>query len=199
MSSPTLRARSSRSPRSGPPLAGAVRRAVMEQNPSPVGGPRRIVHRLPRHRTGTQLRPVVPLHPQQTFAAANSNRLHVSHALPVDDSLAASRVLAMEISERSARARVHIGADPDILVVEDVARILRCTADTARRIPRDQLRSISGPGRRQLYLREDVIAYVRSRARHSPNAGLLLAQARATVLELPADRVRGRSQRRRTS
>jgi hypothetical protein len=173
----------------------------MEQNPSPVGGPRRIVHRLPRHRTGTQLRPVVPLHPQQTFAAANSNRLHVSQAVSVGDSSAASRVLAtiMEISERSARARVHIGTDPDILVLEDVARILRCTADTARRIPRDQLRSISGPGRRQLYLREDVIAYVRSRAQHLPNADLLLAQARATVLELPADRVRERSQRRRTS
>jgi hypothetical protein len=104
-----------------------------------------------------------------------------------------------EISERWSRATAHVGADPDILVIDDVARILRCTVDTARRIPRDQLRSICGPGRRQLYLREDVIAYLRSRARSSPNADLLLAQARATVLELPADRARERSQRRRTS
>lgn len=42
----------------------------MEQNPSPAGGPRRILRRLPRHRTGTRLRPVVPLRPQQTFANA---------------------------------------------------------------------------------------------------------------------------------
>ena len=104
-----------------------------------------------------------------------------------------------EVSGHWAHAPGRSGADPDILVVEDVARILRCTVDTARRIPRDQLRSISGPGRPQLYLREDVIAYVRSRARQPPNADLLLAQARAAVVELPADRVRERSQRRRTS
>jgi hypothetical protein len=30
-------------------------------------------------------------------------------------------------------------------MVEDVARILRCTVDTARRIPRDQVLSIPGP------------------------------------------------------
>ena len=107
-----------------------------------------------------RLRPVVPLHPQQTFAAANSNRLHVSHAVSVDDSSAASRVLAtiMEISEVGAGEGAYRQPIPTFSFVEDVARILRCTADTARRIPRDQLRSISGPGRRQLYLREDVIA-----------------------------------------
>jgi hypothetical protein len=104
-----------------------------------------------------------------------------------------------EISERWSRATAHVGADPDILVIDDVARILRCTVDTARRIPRDQLRSIAGPGRRHLYLREDVIGYVRSRARQSPNAELLLAGAAAEVLGWPADRVRERSQRRRTS
>jgi hypothetical protein len=104
-----------------------------------------------------------------------------------------------EISERWSPALAHIGADPDILVIEDVARILRCTVDTARRIPREQLRSIPGPGRRQLYLREDVIAYVRLRGRPPHNAELLLTQARAAVLELASDRVRERSQRRRTS
>jgi hypothetical protein len=104
-----------------------------------------------------------------------------------------------EISERWARAGAHIGADPDILVIEDVALLLRCTVDTARRIPRDQLRPNSGPGRRQLYLREDVVAYVRFRGRPSPIADLLLAQARAAVVGLPADRAQERSQRRRTS
>jgi hypothetical protein len=75
-----------------------------------------------------------------------------------------------------------MGADPDILVVEDVARILRCTVDTARRILRDQLRSTCGPGRRRLYLREDVLAYVRSLGRSAPNVELLLTRARAEVL-----------------
>jgi hypothetical protein len=103
---------------------------------------------------------------------------------------------------RLAQARSapnHVGADPDILVVEDVARVLRCTLDTARRIPRDQLRSISGPGRRRLYLREDVLAHVRSLGRSAPNAELLLTLARAGVLGSSAGRVRGRSQPRRTS
>ena len=148
----------------------------MPQDPPPAGGPRPIVRRLPSHITGTRLRRVIPLHPQQTFAAGNSNRLQ----LP----LAASTVLR-EDEPRRMRVRAHTGTDPDILVVEDVARILRCTVDTARRIPRDQLRSISGPGRRQLYLREDVIHYVRSRARPSANAELLLAQASSTVLSHP--------------
>jgi hypothetical protein len=106
-----------------------------------------------------------------------------------------------DISRARAAASTpeHIGADPDILVVEDVARILRCTVDTARRIPRHQLRSICGPGRRRVYLREDVLVYVRSLGRSAPNAELLLTRARAEVLGSSADRVRERSQRRRTS
>lgn len=111
----------------------------------------------------------------------------------------ASPLDARDVTERWSHTPAHSGVDPDILVVEDVARILRCTVDTARRIPREQLRSISGPGRRQLYLREDLITYVRLRGRPSHNAELLLTQARAAVLELPEDRVRERSQRRRTS
>lgn len=56
------------------------------------------------------------------------------------------------------RNRPH--ADPDVLVLEDVARILRCDIDTVRRIPRIVLKARKGPGRQRLYLRSDVLAYI---------------------------------------
>jgi hypothetical protein len=132
------------------------------------------------------LRRVVPLRtPQRTRVAGSFGRVN----RPCDIGRAPA----------AGHASDHIAADPDVLVVDDVARILRCTVDTARRIPRDQLRSICGPGRRRLYLREDLLAYVRSLGRSAPNAELLLTRARAEVLGSSADRVRERSQRRRTS
>jgi hypothetical protein len=91
-----------------------------------------------------------------------------------------------------------IQIDPDILVLEEAAAILRCTPDKLRRVPRDELPSYPGPGRRRLYLREDVLAYVRSLGRATPNAELLLNGAVAHVLGSRADRGRER-QRRRTS
>ncbi len=54
-------------------------------------------------------------------------------------------------------------SDPDILTVEEAARILRCTVDTLRRIPRDQLPVYRGPGRKNLYLREDLMQFLRAR------------------------------------
>jgi hypothetical protein len=159
-------------------------RPIIRLAPAPAGGPRRIIRLVPGLADGRAARRVLPPRPQQTFAN-NSRTVKPCPGLH-DIRLPGSQP-------------VQIAADPDILVVEDVARILRCTVDTARRIPRDQLRSIPGPGRRQLYLREDVLAYVRSRGRYSPNAELLLAGARAEVLGSSVDRVRERSQRRRTS
>jgi hypothetical protein len=53
--------------------------------------------------------------------------------------------------------------DRDILSLEETSRILRCTVDTLRRIHRDELPVFRGPGRGNLYLREDVIEFVRSR------------------------------------
>ena len=69
-------------------------------------------------------------------------------------------------TQRSSRARSRVHdrsrpyADPDVLVLEDVARILRCSLDTVRRIPRTQLRARNGPGRLHIYLRSDVLAYI---------------------------------------
>lgn len=49
--------------------------------------------------------------------------------------------------------------NPDILTVEEVAGLLYCSVDQARRIPRDQLTPKLGPGKRAIYLREDVLRY----------------------------------------
>ena len=48
----------------------------------------------------------------------------------------------------------------DILTVEEVAGMCYCSVDQARRIPRDRLPAKAGPGKRAIYLREDVIRYI---------------------------------------
>lgn len=53
--------------------------------------------------------------------------------------------------------------DRDILSLPEVALILRCTEDTARRIPRSELGVYLGPGRARLYLRDDIKHYLRQR------------------------------------
>jgi hypothetical protein len=113
--------------------------------------------------------------------------------------LSVFRRLAMAIAERN-RKIAHINADPEVLVIEDVARMLRCAIDTAKRIPRNELPSCRSPGRRVLYLRSDVLNYLRSRRASAigANADLLMRDITAEALESRVDRVRERS-RRRTS
>jgi hypothetical protein len=53
-------------------------------------------------------------------------------------------------------------ADRDILFIENVASMLGCSVDHVRRIERSKLPASRGVGRRLLYLREDVLRYVRS-------------------------------------
>jgi hypothetical protein len=156
----------------------------MTHRHTPATGPRQVVRLAPVPAGGRAVRRVVPLGPRpQTFAniARTIKPRPGIHRVGLSGSL-----------------QEHIGADPDILVVEDVARILRCTVDTARRIPRDQLRSIPGPGRRQLYLRDDLLAYVRSRARSSPDADILLQRIRGQVVGFSPGSGRERSTQRRT-
>ncbi len=68
----------------------------------------------------------------------------------------------MKLNEEARRARpwAYPPRDPKVLVIEEVAGILRCTVDQVRRIPRDRLAPRQGPGKRALYLREDVDTYV---------------------------------------
>lgn len=51
----------------------------------------------------------------------------------------------------------------DILTLPEIARLLRCTIDTARRVPRTELPVYRGSGRARLYLRDDLRHYLRQR------------------------------------
>ncbi len=65
--------------------------------------------------------------------------------------------------------------DPEVLTVEQVAGILRCSVDQARRIPRTELPGYDGPGRYVLYFREDVLRYLRSRPLKNEQAARIAA------------------------
>lgn len=58
--------------------------------------------------------------------------------------------------------------DQEILDIDQVAAWLRCSVDTVRRIPRTELMPRRGPGRAHLYLREDIIEYLRHRPLSAP-------------------------------
>lgn len=64
--------------------------------------------------------------------------------------------------ERRERRRERNLYDADILDVEGVADLLRCSVDHVRRIPRTELRA-RRVAKRILYLREDVKSYLASR------------------------------------
>ena len=68
------------------------------------------------------------------------------------------------LSRRSPEFRAKVqrgvtGPDADILTVEGVAKLLHCTVDTVRRIPKSALPARSGPGKHVLYLRSEVLQY----------------------------------------
>ena len=63
----------------------------------------------------------------------------------------------------------------DILVIEDVAEILHCSVDTLRRVPKHQLPAYSGPGRKNLYHRDDIIKILKTRLIDSVNVNRILA------------------------
>lgn len=60
--------------------------------------------------------------------------------------------------------------DPDVLTVDKVAAMLRCSVDQARRIPRTELPAYQGPGKYLLYFRQDVMSYLRGRPRKNESA-----------------------------
>ncbi len=66
----------------------------------------------------------------------------------------------------SAMTSALMVAQSGILSVEDVAAVLRCSVDTVRRIPVEELSSYDGPGRGILYHMEEVQTYLRRQKRH---------------------------------
>ena len=89
--------------------------------------------------------------------------------------------------------------DPDILDIEDVARLLRCAVDTVRRIPKSELPVCDGPGKRHLYLREDIILYLRRRRSKGVDTDRVTFGLRTGRVKIDADSVRGRPSKRRRS
>lgn len=79
------------------------------------------------------------------------------------------------------------------LTVEEVAFLLRASVDTVRRIPRDQLAARVGPGKSLIYLREDLMAFLkrsrtsRRRQSHGTNEPLKVAEDRANVVPFSID------------
>ena len=58
---------------------------------------------------------------------------------------------------------VHRTIDRDIFDIRDVAKILRCSVDRVSRIHKEDLAVYNGPGRPNLYLRDDLYQFLRSR------------------------------------
>lgn len=101
---------------------------------------------------------------------ANRNRRHpdVIGRSAVTEPPSRALSLLQRLSERLLDADVEFRrqhpyrfADKEILFVENVAGMLGCSVDHVRRISRSELPASRGVGRRLLYLREDVIRYVR--------------------------------------
>ena len=92
--------------------------------------------------------------------------------------------------------------DDDVLTVEDVSILLRCAVDTVRRIPLEAL-PVYRAGKCNLYLREEVVRYLRTRRLQRPPVDQILDEVAQTVetknpdvIELSTVGARERSQRR---
>ena len=71
-------------------------------------------------------------------------------------------------------------ADSEILTIEDVSRILHCSVDTLRRVPVSEL-PFYRVGKRNLYLRDDIIRFIRMRRVERPNIDNLLEEITSAV------------------
>jgi len=81
-----------------------------------------------------------------------------------------TRSLAIVLSKLEAEiANVSIDTKP-ILSIENVSCLLHCSIDTVRRIPRSELPAYR-VGKSNLYLKEDVIKFVRSKPANDPMRG----------------------------
>lgn len=103
---------------------------------------------------------------------------------------------ALAIAERNARKRnleeTARRIDTEVLAIEGVADYLHCSVQVVRNIPVSELPRSNGPGKRLLYLRDDVIDYVR---RHQTQALPVDKNSRSLdeQIDSEADNVRRRS------
>ena len=76
----------------------------------------------------------------------------------------------------------------ELLAIGQVARMLRCSADHVRRIPKSHLPAYR-PGKENLYFLDDVLAYVRS---HCRVGSVPIDQLRENWIDALADEIRGK-------
>jgi hypothetical protein len=77
--------------------------------------------------------------------------------------LLANLMKSLNRNDRALRTAAPWGFAPryeELLTVSEVAGMLRCSIDQARRIPRDQLPARKGPGKYLLYLKKDIMRYI---------------------------------------
>ena len=82
--------------------------------------------------------------------------------------------LATAVRELSSLLR-RLHHNPEILAIEQVARLMRCSVDTVRRIPTDQLLPYR-VSKENLYFLQDVMAFVRSRPARRSDIELVIAE-----------------------
>ena len=112
---------------------------------------------------------------------------------------AIGRVVAKSVREtkaRNAESRLR-RIDTDILTVQGVAELVFCSVQSARNIPEDELPRHPGPGRRNLFIKEDVIQYVRRVRRTNPAADEMVPDIENDRVESSSDS--GRRHRRRSN
>jgi hypothetical protein len=81
--------------------------------------------------------------------------------------------------ERSQAAPAE--ATPRLLDIHQAARMLRCSPDTIRRVPADEL-PVYRPGKRNLYRLEDVLTYATTRSPR--DAGVSQEQIDAALMRV---------------
>lgn len=91
--------------------------------------------------------------------------VHYVDSVPIGFGLGcnAERGFLLSIANHGEQLEKHkFPCDPEILGIEHVAHILRCSVDKVRRLSRHKLPARKGPGKALLYLRSDVLEFARS-------------------------------------
>jgi len=99
-------------------------------------------------------------------------------------------------SDDGAAEQKRLRRISEVMTVEGVANFLHCSAQAVRGVPEADLPRRRGPGRRLLFLKEDVIAYLRRSQRPRANADELVRDIESEVLDSSPDSGRRRSPRR---
>lgn len=111
-------------------------------------------------------------------------RLRVRN-LPVQ---AKVRILSQRVAKLEAQLS-RLQGSSEVLTIEGLANFLCCSVASAREIPPEELPRRQGPGRALLFLKEDVIRYLKrgERPRRGSVSPEMVRDARAKVIDLKVD------------